>query len=35
MISALPDIECTTIGDKDEFLVIACDGIWYVVFDIH
>ncbi|KAL4236539.1 Protein phosphatase 1G [Mactra antiquata] len=28
MISALPDIECATITSEDEFLIIACDGIW-------
>lgn len=28
MISALPDIKKITITDKDEFMIIACDGIW-------
>ena len=28
MISALPDILSETIGEQDEFIVIACDGIW-------
>jgi len=28
MITALPDIETADITDKDEFIVIACDGIW-------
>uniref|UniRef100_A0A182QVX4 protein-serine/threonine phosphatase n=1 Tax=Anopheles farauti TaxID=69004 RepID=A0A182QVX4_9DIPT len=28
MISALPDIEKITIGPEDEFMVLACDGIW-------
>lgn len=28
MISALPDIKHITITPADEFMVIACDGIW-------
>lgn len=28
MISALPDIKNITITSADEFMVIACDGIW-------
>lgn len=28
MISALPDIKKVTIGSEDEFMVLACDGIW-------
>uniref|UniRef100_A0A0N5AK03 protein-serine/threonine phosphatase n=1 Tax=Syphacia muris TaxID=451379 RepID=A0A0N5AK03_9BILA len=28
MISALPDITENTIGPDDEFVVVACDGIW-------
>lgn len=28
MISALPDIKSITIGPEDEFMVLACDGIW-------
>lgn len=28
MISAWPDIQTETIGDQDEFIVVACDGIW-------
>ncbi|XP_052776689.1 probable protein phosphatase CG10417 [Mya arenaria] len=28
MISPLPDIETATLGPQDEFMVIACDGIW-------
>lgn len=28
MISALPDIKKITIGSEDEFMVLACDGIW-------
>lgn len=28
MISALPDIKMVTITDKDEFMILACDGIW-------
>ena len=27
-ITALPDIRTLTLDDRDEFLVIACDGIW-------
>ncbi|KAJ7250891.1 PP2C-domain-containing protein [Mycena haematopus] len=28
MITADPDITCHDITDEDEFLVLACDGIW-------
>lgn len=28
MISALPDLKKITIGADDEFMVLACDGIW-------
>lgn len=28
MISALPDIKHITISPSDEFMIIACDGIW-------
>eukprot|EP00127_Corallochytrium_limacisporum_P006335 Clim_evm46s225 gene=Clim_evmTU46s225 len=28
MITALPDVEIKTLTDEDEFLIIACDGIW-------
>lgn len=28
MISALPDVKRTTISSKDEFMILACDGIW-------
>lgn len=28
MISALPDVKKTTINEQDEFMVMACDGIW-------
>lgn len=28
MISALPDIKKITIEPEDEFMVLACDGIW-------
>ncbi|CAF3847097.1 unnamed protein product [Adineta steineri] len=27
-ITALPDIRTLTLADQDEFMVIACDGIW-------
>lgn len=27
-ITALPDIRTLTLDDQDEFMVIACDGIW-------
>lgn len=27
-ITALPDIRTLTLEDEDEFMVIACDGIW-------
>lgn len=28
MITALPDVQMEELGDKDQFIVIACDGIW-------
>lgn len=28
MISAMPDIKRATITADDEFMVLACDGIW-------
>lgn len=28
MISALPDVKHITISPEDEFMIIACDGIW-------
>ena len=28
MISALPDIKSVTLQEDDDFMVIACDGIW-------
>ena len=30
MISALPDVESRQLEAGDEFIVIACDGIWSV-----
>ncbi|XP_075705095.1 protein phosphatase 1G [Rhinoderma darwinii] len=31
MISALPDIKVLTLNEENEFMVIACDGIWNVM----
>lgn len=28
MISALPDIKKIELTDADDFMVLACDGIW-------
>jgi Serine/threonine protein phosphatase len=28
MISALPDVQTISLTPQDEFIVIACDGIW-------
>ncbi|XP_041484040.1 probable protein phosphatase 2C 21 [Lytechinus variegatus] len=28
MISAFPDIQTVTLTDQDDFMVVACDGIW-------
>lgn len=28
MISALPDVKRVTITADDEFMILACDGIW-------
>jgi protein phosphatase 1G len=27
-ITALPDVRTLTLEDQDEFMIIACDGIW-------
>lgn len=32
MISALPDVREEPLVPEDEFLVLACDGIWFVSF---
>jgi len=31
MITALPDVRCLTLEENDEFMVLACDGIWNVM----
>lgn len=28
MISALPDVKKIELTDADDFMVLACDGIW-------
>lgn len=28
MISALPDLKVLTLNEENDFMVIACDGIW-------
>lgn len=28
MISAMPDVRRATISPEDEFMILACDGIW-------
>lgn len=28
MISAMPDVKRATITADDEFMILACDGIW-------
>lgn len=30
MISAMPDIKSIPIDEDKNFIVFACDGIWYV-----
>ena len=32
MITALPDIKKISLQPDDEFMVLACDGIWYVKY---
>jgi protein phosphatase PTC1 len=32
-VSNRPYINCYTITEKDEFLVLACDGVWDVLSD--
>ncbi|VDM61029.1 unnamed protein product [Angiostrongylus costaricensis] len=34
MITALPDVRVETLQPSDEFLVLACDGIWCVCYII-
>ncbi len=29
MISAMPDIKSVSVTGDDEFIIFACDGIWY------
>ena len=29
MISAVPDVKVLDLQSGDEFMIIACDGIWY------
>lgn len=29
MISALPDVKVLTLNEDHDFMVVACDGIWY------
>lgn len=31
MISAMPDVKVLTLNDDHDFMVIACDGIWWVL----
>lgn len=31
MISAFPDMKCHDVRDEDEFMILACDGIWNVM----
>lgn len=28
MISALPDVKRVSLSPNDEFMILACDGIW-------
>jgi len=30
MITALPDVRTMTLDATDQFMVLACDGIWQV-----
>ncbi len=32
MISPLPDITTMTLSSKDEFIIMASDGIWLVTY---
>lgn len=31
MITALPDVKCITLQENDDFMILACDGIWNVM----
>ena len=31
MITALPDVRTMTLDSMDQFMVLACDGIWQVL----
>lgn len=33
MISSMPDVKVLTLNPEHDFMVIACDGIWYSLFD--
>lgn len=35
MISALPDIKTLTLTEEDEFMVLACDGIWNFMTNVE
>lgn len=30
MITPFPEIRCTPMNEKNDFMIIACDGIWDV-----
>ena len=32
-VSAIPTYQCVTIEPEDEFLILACDGVWDVLTD--
>ena len=32
MITAVPDVKSRQLQNDDEFVVVACDGIWYYMY---
>ena len=32
MITAVPDVEYRELQEGDEFIIVACDGIWSVIY---
>ena len=34
MITAVPDVEYRELQEGDEFIILACDGIWSVTYSV-
>ncbi|CAI8590912.1 unnamed protein product [Vicia faba] len=35
VVTANPDINTVELSDEDEFIVLACDGIWYSSYALY